>query len=228
MISEVFNIDCMEYMRTVPDKFFELACVDPPYGIGNTTISKGNKKRKTKHKFVTWNNSIPLPEYFAELDRISKNQIIWGCNYYYPHIKVPGRIVHYKKPSHDLEKENGIKFCPCDLASQSFNSRIEYFEYNWFGNSQGGKPNFDNSGTDGRIHPTQKPIALYRWLLKKYANPGDKIFDSHMGSQSSRIAAYDMGFDYWGCELDPDYFTAGNKRFEQFKSQLKLPITQSQ
>lgn len=221
MISEVHNIDCTEFMRGLPDKFFDLAIVDPPYGIGNTTTSKGNKARKTKHKRVEWNNSPPGTDYFTELERVSLNQIIWGCNYYYPHIKVAGRIVHYKKPWQNMESGK-IRFCACDLASQSFDSRIEYFEYHWYGNGQNGKPNFDNSGPDARIHPTQKPLALYQWILRKYAKPGDKIFDSHMGSQSSRIAAFDMGFDYWGAELDKDYFEAGNKRFEQFKSQLKM------
>lgn len=104
----------------------------------------------------------------------------------------------------------------------TFDNRIEFFEYNWYGNTQGGKPNFNNSGLDSRIHPTQKPIILYSWILRKYAKPGDTIFDSHMGSQSSRIACYDGGFDFVGCEIDKDYFDAGCKRFEIFKSQGKL------
>src|SRR4030042_363981 len=217
MISEVYNIDCMVYMKTCKDKQFDLAIVDPPYGIGNTATSSGNKHRKTLHKKVKWNENIPSKKYFAEIYRISKNQIIWGCNYFYPYITVPGRIIHYKKPFQDLEKGK-IKFCPCDLASQSFNNRIEFYEYNWYGNTQNGKTNWNNSGPDARIHPTQKPIALYKWLLKKYAKEGNTIFDSHMGSQSSRIACYDGGFDYFGCELDKEYFNAGNKRFEIFRA----------
>uniref|UniRef100_A0A6M3LDG2 Putative methyltransferase n=2 Tax=viral metagenome TaxID=1070528 RepID=A0A6M3LDG2_9ZZZZ len=220
-VSIVENIDCMVGMARYPDKYFDLAIVDPPYGIGNTTTSAGNKHRKTLHKRVKWNEQIPSKEYFNELFRISRNQIIWGCNYFYPYISVPGRIVHYKRPFQDLSK-NKILFCPCDLASQSFNNRIEYFEYNWYGNTQGGKPNFNNSGPDARIHPTQKPIILYKWLLKKYTKEGDKIIDTHMGSQSSRIACYDGGFDYWGWEIDKDYFNDGNKRFENYKAQLKL------
>jgi site-specific DNA-methyltransferase (adenine-specific) len=219
--SEVYLADCMDIMKNYPDGYFELACTDPPYGIGDTTTSAGNKKRKTLHKRVTWNKDIPKKEYFDELYRISKNQIIWGCNYFYPYVSVPGRIVHYKKPFQNLN-EGKIKFCPCDLASQSFNNRIEYFEYNWYGNSQGGKPNFNNSGPDARIHPTQKPIALYDWIFKKYAKEGDKIFDSHLGSGSSRISAYKAGLDFVGCEIDKDYYEAQEKRFKIFKSQLRL------
>jgi len=218
----LLNIDCMKYMATVPDKYFDLAIVDPPYGIGNTTTSAGNKHRKILHKRVKWNNEIPTKEYFSELYRISINQIIWGCNYFYPHIMVPGRIVHYKKPFQDLSKGK-IKFCPCDLASQSFNNRIEFFEYNWYGNTQGGKTNWDNSGPDARIHPTQKPIALYKWLLRKYARPEFKIIDTHLGSGPSAIAAHDFGIaEFVCCEIDKDYYDAAVKRFENHKAQLKL------
>lgn len=212
----------MEYMKDVSDKYFDLSLVDPPYGIGNTTTSAGNKHRKTLHKRVKWNEQIPSKEYFLELYRISKNQIIWGCNYFYPYITVPGRIVHYKKPFQDLEKGK-IKFCPCDLASQSFNNRIEYFEYNWYGNTQNGKTNWDNTGPDARIHPTQKPVALYKWLLKNYAKPEFKIIDTHDGSMSSVIAADDFGIaEMVCCEIDKEYFEAGKKRFEIHKMQQKL------
>lgn len=220
---DFINGDCIDGMKRYPDKYFDLAIVDPPYGIGNATTSAGNKHRKTLHKKVKWNDSPPPEKYFVELFRISKNQIIWGCNYLYPFIKVPGRVVHYKKPFQNLEL-NRIRFCPCDLASQSFNNRIEYFEYNWYGNTQNGKPNFDNYGPDARIHPTQKPIALYKWLLTKYAKEGDKILDTHVGSASSLIACEDMGFDYVGYELDPDYYKAAVKRLDQFRSQLKLAL----
>ena len=220
-ISRVHNCDCMEFMRGVPDGFFELAIVDPPYGIGDTTTSAGNKKRKTKHKRVKWNKEIPDEDYFFHLERISKNQIIWGANYFYPFIKVPGRIIHYKDPKQNLDN-NKIRFCAADIASQSFYKRIEVFKYNWYGNNQNGIPNFKNEGPDARIHPTQKPIALYKWILKKYAKPGNKIFDSHLGSQSSRLACWDAGLDFWGCELDKDYFEAGCKRFDNHIKQLKL------
>jgi site-specific DNA-methyltransferase (adenine-specific) len=210
----------MDFMANVPDKYYQLSCVDPPYGIGNTTTSEGNKKRNSLHRRVTWNNEIPTTQYFDELRRISVNQIIWGCNYFYPYIKEPGRIIHYKKPFQNLE--NGkIKFCPADIASQTFNRRIEYFSYNWYGNTQGGYPNFNNSGPDARIHPTQKPIALYRWMLSKYAKSGDKIFDSHGGSMSIAIACYDLGFDLDLCEIDKDYFKAGKARFEAHRTKQR-------
>ena len=216
-----YNVDCIEFMKDKTDKFYKLVIADPPYGIGNTTTSSGNKNRRTIHKRVTWNEDIPTEKYFIELYRISENQIIWGCNYFHPYVSVPGRIVHYKKPFQDLEKGR-IKFCPCDLASQSFNNRIEYFEYNWYGNTQGGKPNFNNIGPNARIHPTQKPIELYRWLLNKFAKPGDNIFDSHGGSMSSAIACDMEGFDLDICEIDKDYFDSGVKRFNNYKSQIRL------
>ena len=221
LLGKIINADCMDIMKDIPDKWFELAIVDPPYGIGNTTTSKGNKKRSTLHKKVKWNDKIPSKEYFHELERVSKHQIIWGCNYFYPNIKVPGRIVHYKDPFQNLE-EGKIKFCPCDLASQSFDNRIEYFKYNWYGNTQGGIPNFKNEGPDARIHPTQKPIALYRWLLQKYAKEGDKIIDTHSGSASCAIACHLEKHDFLAIEKDYDYWKASIERYETEISQGKL------
>ena len=217
----LLQCDCLDYMKDVPDKYFDLAIVDPPYGIGNITTSAGNKKRKTLHKRVKWNEKIPSEKYFDEIERISQNQIIWGCNYFYPFIKVPGRIVHYKKPFQDLEKGK-IKFCPCDLASQSFNNRIEFFEYNWYGNTQGGKVNWNNNGPNARIHPTQKPIQLYQYCLKKYAKPDFKIIDTNVGSGSSIIAFLDFGCDWIGFEIDPDYHKAASERIKIHQMQTKL------
>ncbi len=211
----------MEGMAQFPDNYFDLAIVDPPYGIGNTTTSAGNKNRKTLHKRVNWNNKIPSKEYFDELERISENQIIWGSNYFYPFIQVPGRIIHYKKPYQNLD-EGKIKFCPCDIASQSFDNRIEYFEYNWYGNTQGGKVNWNNTGPNARIHPTQKPIQLYQYCMKKYAKPDMKIIDTHIGSGSSIIAFLDFGCEWIGFEIDKDYHKAASKRIEIHKQQLKL------
>ena len=220
-LNKLYLMDCMEGMKVFPDKYFDLAIVDPPYGIGNTTTSAGNKNRKTLHKRVNWNNKIPSKEYFDELERISENQIIWGSNYFYPFIQVPGRIIHYKKPYQNLD-EGKIKFCPCDIASQSFDNRIEYFEYNWYGNTQGGKVNWNNTGPNARIHPTQKPIQLYQYCMKKYAKPDMKIIDTHIGSGSSIIAFLDFGCEWIGFEIDKDYHKAASKRIEIHKQQLKL------
>ena len=220
-LNKLYLLDCMEGMAQFPDNYFDLAIVDPPYGIGNTTTSAGNKNRKTLHKRVNWNNKIPSKEYFDELERISENQIIWGSNYFYPFIQVPGRIIHYKKPYQNLD-EGKIKFCPCDIASQSFDNRIEYFEYNWYGNTQGGKVNWNNTGPNARIHPTQKPIQLYQYCMKKYAKPDMKIIDNHIGSGSSIIAFLDFGCEWIGFEIDKDYHKAASKRIEIHKQQLKL------
>ena len=220
MISEVYNIDNMEYMRTLPDKFFELAIVDVPYGIGAATddfmragVKRGNSKAiGGLYKVSDWDSSVPDIEYWNELFRVSKNQIVWGANHFIENIPFnsPCWIV--------WDKDNGDSgYADCELAWTSFGTAVRRIKYRWAGMLQ---ENMKNK--EARIHPTQKPVALYRWLLENYAKQGDKIFDSHMGSQSSRIAAYDMGFDYYGCELDKDYFEQGNKRFELFKSQGKL------
>lgn len=215
MISEVYNEDCMVGMAKFPDKFFDLAIVDPPYGLGNVNFCT---KPKQIHQEKKWNSQIPNYKYFDELHRISKNRIIWGCNYYFPYIRDNGRIVWDKLiPKHGLQT-----FSDCDLASNSLENRIIKFTYEWRGNVQNGKIDWKNIGIDARIHPTQKPIALYKWLLKNYAKEGNKIIDTHLGSQSSRIACYDGGFDFWGWEIDKDYFDEGCKRFENYKAQLKL------
>ena len=195
--SQVFNIDCLEYLKTVPDKFFELAIVDPPYGIG---IS-GNPVRQA-HEKKCWDNNIPTDEYFKELKRVSKQQIIWGGKYY--NLPPTQNYIVWNK----LQPQD-FSLAMCELAWCSIQKPIKMFTYSVLTERN-------------KIHPTQKPVALYRWLIENYAKQGDKILDTHMGSQSSRIACFDMGFDFIGCELDKDYFDAGNKRFELFKSQTKL------
>ena len=204
----------MDFMRNKPDKFYKLAIVDPPYGLGSMSHGLGTK---VKHKRKHWNDNPPNNKYFKELRRISFNQIIWGCNYFYPNIPESGRIVHNKL----MTSGNGcpIKLSEADLASQTFNKRIDLFTYQWSGNVQNGKINWNNTGLDARIHPTQKPIALYRWLLQKYTKPGDNIFDSHGGSMSIAIACDMEGFDLDICEIDKEYFDAGVKRFNIYKQQ---------
>jgi site-specific DNA-methyltransferase (adenine-specific) len=205
-ISEVYNEDNMTGMSRYPDKFFELAIVDPEYGI-EVNMNMGRRKGMgAKHIKKGWDSKPPSDNYFDELFRISKNQIVWGGNYF----NMPptrGFIVWDKKTPEELS------FSMCEFAWTSFDCVAKIFK----------KPiQTENSN---RIHPTQKPVALYKWLLKNYAKQGDKILDTHMGSQSSRIAAYDMGFDFYGWELDKDYFDAGNKRFEIYRSQMKLQFT---
>ena len=215
MISEVHNIDCLEYMKTLPDKYFDLAIVDPPYGIDINNQSQGKGggvARKIEYVKKDWDKNAPNVEYFVELQRVSNNQIIWGANHFIE-----------SNPTNSScwvvwDKDNGdTDFADCELAWTSFRTAVRMFKWKWAGMLQQ-----NMKDKESRIHPTQKPVALYKWLLKNYAKEGDKIFDSHMGSQSSRIAAHDMGFDYWGCELDKDYFEQGNKRYEDHIKQLKL------
>lgn len=225
-VSHVECCDCMEFMARYPDKHFELAIIDPPYGIGidnNFGKSGGETKgqktgfcvaARTKFHYSNWDNKSPEELYFKELIRASKNQIIFGANHFISKIPIdsPCWIVWDKNT-------NGF-FADCELAWTSFNSAVRKFEFTWNGLLQG-----DMKNKEHRIHPTQKPVAIYKWLLKNYAKPGDKILDTHLGSGSSRIAAWDMGFDFYGCELDAEYFEASCKRFERFKAQLKLDLT---
>lgn len=228
-VSEVYNEDCMLGMARYPDNYFDLAIVDPPYGLGESVVNSGGRFARYENKNGNWDLLIPNKEYFLELFRISKNQIIFGGNYF----ELPPTkcfIIWDKK-----QPEN-VSFSSCEFAWTSFNSVAKTFY-------------FRPQGQENRFHPTQKPINLYKWLLEKYAKCSEcdgsgeveslsidcdvqtckkckgytiKILDTHLGSQSSRIACYDMGFDFVGFELDTEYFEKGNKRFEDFKSQLKL------
>lgn len=210
--SKVFNIDCMEYMKDIPDKYFQLAVVDPPYGIGATiTIGSGDMRSGTKKgkKWIDkdWDNERPTEDYFREVIRISANQIISGGNYF-ADLLPPTRCYIV------WDKMQRVNHADAELMWTSFKKSTRVF-------------NFHASKIQGflnpnRFHPTEKPVALYKWILANYAKPGDKIIDTHMGSQSSRIAAWDMGFDFYGTELDKEYFDQGNARFEVFKQQQKL------
>ena len=207
-ISIVQNRDCMEAMAEFPDKFFELAIVDPPYGIDVDKMTLGNGKKKVLRGNLNWDVSAPSHSYFIELFRVSKNQIIWGANYMVSNIYPSMGWIFWDKCNGENDFSDG------ELAWTSFNRALRKYSHTWIG----------NNAKDGnsRIHPTQKPIALYKWLLQNYANPGDKIIDTHLGSGSSRIAAYDMGFDFWGYELDSDYFEAMEKRFKTHISKPTL------
>ena len=213
--------DCMDYMRGLPDKAFDLAIVDPPYGIGDFINSLGKKH----HKKIEWNETIPTLEYFKELERVTKNKIVFGVNYYREFISDTGIIVHDKTGG-------GMRFNPkemsnIDIASHSFNNTMKIFHYTWIGNVQGSGVNWNNTGPDSRIHPCQKPIALYEWLLTNYANPGQRILDTHLGSGSSAIACNNLGFEMVGCELDADYYAAACQRVARDYAQPRLfaPVT---
>jgi site-specific DNA-methyltransferase (adenine-specific) len=235
MESNVYNIDCMEAMREMKDNQFELAIVDIPYGIGADKPSIKPCKIKQKngsylnitqpnYKHKAW-DKLPEKEYFAELKRVSKNQIIWGVNYVNNFDLSGGRIVWDKLNATSDQFD-------CEIAYWSGNNRTDIVYYMWSGMFHGvyiGKEihkalrqRGDKKKNEKRIHPTHKPVVLYKWLLKNYAKPGDNILDTHMGSQSSRIACHDMGFDFTGYEIDRDYFDAGNKRFEHHIMQGSL------
>jgi site-specific DNA-methyltransferase (adenine-specific) len=224
-ISIAENRDCMEAMKGFEDKFFDLAIVDPEYGRGehggvNRTsyaLQKNGAKILVKggdYKKKNWDLKPPSSEYFDELIRISHHQIIWGVNYYKYIFRSSGRIIWDKV-------NDGSDQSSCEIAYYSGHDRVDLFRYMWRGMLQGRSAKEghlskgDGKKNEKRIHPTQKPLALYFWLLKNYAKPGDKILDTHMGSQSSRIAAYKMGFDFWGYEIDEQYFREGCKRFDK-------------
>ena len=206
MTIELLNIDCMEYMATLPDKAFDLAIVDPPYGIGiNVSMGRRRGDAKSKYKkFAGEDKSIPTEDYFLFLERVSKEQIIWGGNY----------MTDFLYPSPcwilwDKGFSENVTFAQYEMAWTSFKSSAKKYDFNAAANKD-------------RIHPTQKPIKLYEWLLTNYAKPGQRILDTHLGSGSSAIAAYYFGVDFVGCELDKDYFEAAKKRFEQQTAQLEM------
>ncbi len=213
-------IDCMEYMKDIPDNTFDLIIVDPPYGIkigGNKPFGKRGFAKAGKNKIVdaveyhTFDDTKPpSKDYFNQLMRISKNQIIWGGNYFIDKLYSTSCMIVW-------DKNNSGNFADCELAWTSFKTAVRKFKYTWNGLLQENMKNKEN-----RIHPTQKPVALYKWLLTNYAKPGDKLFDSHSGSGSFRIAAYDMGFDLISCELDPDYCRDNEARFQRHIQQQEL------
>ena len=216
MRSKVFLLDCMEGMKYTPDKFYDLAVVDPPYGIGEDGLknhSRGNKAKPTLYTPKKWDKETPSDDYFDELVRVSKNQIIWGGNYF-PLPPTQCFIV--------WDKLNGDNdFADCELAWTSFKKAVRKFTFRWSGMLQG-----NMKMKESRIHPTQKPVALYDWIFKNYLPDGGKVLDIHLGSGSSRIAADKAGnIDFTGYEIDVDYFKAQEKRFEIYKRQavIKFP-----
>jgi len=205
---EITNEDNMQLMARYPDKYFDLAIVDPPYGIEVNKMNLGDSLRKKKsHKKdgKTWDNKTPPQDYFNELFRVSKNQIIWGANYMIDKIKKPSMGWFY------WDKQNGDSdFSDGELAYTSFDRALRSYKYHL------------SKDKDPRFHPTQKPSHLYKKLLDLYAKQGDKILDTHLGSGSIAIACHDYGFDLTACELDKDYFDAAMKRLRQHQAQTKL------
>lgn len=207
----------MEFMKTVPDKFFDLAIVDPPYGIGvdgkNVIQNKSGDKNHNYDDSKMWDDKIPDKKYFDELLRISKNQIIWGGNYFLD-------FLGYCKAPIIWDKLNGESmYADGEFAWTGGNDlprNLKIFKHQWCGAFKASERKAI------KIHPTQKPIALYKWLLQNYAKPGWTIFDSHVGSGSIRIACHDMGFDFTGCELDADYWKAQEERFKNHIAQSEL------
>lgn len=210
----LYNADCMDVMREMPDKAFDLAIVDPPYGLNFGTFNRTNKdsygNRYKANKYVNgdWDKGIPTDEYWEQLFRITKNQIVWGGNYF-PLPPCRGFVFWYKK--------NPVpNFSDGEFAWTSFNKPARCFDFRYYGNIQG------NTNADPKIHPTQKPVTLYKWLLGNYAKPGDKILDTHLGSGSICIACDDLGFDMTGIELDQDYYQAAQQRLINHQAQQKL------
>ena len=227
---ELLNVDCMEYMATLPDKAFDLAIVDPPYGIGvnKMFIAKDRKDPRNgrtikckRTKRGDWDANRPSREYFDELRRVSEHQIIWGGNYFADMLPASMGWAVWDKVN------GGSDQADCELAWTSFERAIRQLRFMWH-IAQGISPERGHIAQgdvrlrEARIHPTQKPVALYRWLLKNYAKPGQRILDTHGGSMSIAIACDIEGFDLTLCEIDKDYFEAGKKRLEQHQAQPRL------
>lgn len=200
----------MEYMRSLPDNYFDLAIADPPYGIGEDGVRNSSRNhcgKATAYKPYHGNDkTAPDKEYFLELRRVSKNQIVWGANHFISRLPFPADSSCWIV----WDKSNGNSpFADCELAWTSFKTAVRKFTYRWNGMFQE-----DMKNKEIRIHPNQKPVALYMWLLQHYAKKGNaKVFDSHLGSASHRIAACRLGLDFYGCEIDPYYFRLGEQRF---------------
>lgn len=200
---QLFNIDCMEILKQTPDKYYSLCIVDPPYGLGDKLIAGGTWSIKWQAKGAEW-DSVPTKAYFLELIRISKNWIIWGGNYFIEHLPNCRNFIAWHKPYMDgMHSMSNV-----ELALTSFDLNAKKVSI--------------NKDSNDRIHVCQKPVALYKWLLKNYAKEGDRILDTHLGSGSIAIACHDMKFDLVGCELDKDYYEAACNRLKNHQAQGQL------
>ena len=210
-LNRIYNADCMKAMKEIPDNFFQLAICDPPYGIGHDgqrqRVHNNPKHNRKYHARKGWDKAPPPPEYFRELERVSVNQIIWGGNYFVPSLTkgTRGWIVWDKG-------QHGLSMSDCELAYSSFDCPTRVVVIN--------RAVLQSEGPT--IHPTQKPVRLYEWILKNYARPGDRILDTHAGSGSSCIARYNMGFEFLAFEADPDYCAAAVERLDRERAQIPL------
>ena len=213
----IFLDDCMNIMQRYPDNHFDLAIVDPPYGIDFSTYNRTNKAsngdryKANKYKNSNWDNAIPTDDYFKELKRVSKNQIIWGGNYF-PYLwnnGCKGFIFWYKhQPVNN--------FSDGEFAYTSFNKVAKCFDFRYYGGLEG------NTKAETKIHPTQKPVQLYKWLLKNYAEKGQKILDTHLGSGSIAVACHYFGVDLVGVEIDEEYYNKAKERIDNLTKQGTL------
>ncbi len=205
----LYNADCMELMRVMPDNAYDLAIVDPPYGIGHDgqrrTTCKNPKHNRKAYEFKGWDKETPDLEYFVQLRRVSKNQIIFGANYFAPYLPSSKGWIVWDKGQH------GLTMSDCELAYSSFNRATRVVVI-----SRG------ELARQKTIHPCEKPIKLYKWLLKNYAKEGDRILDTHLGSGSIAIACHDMAFQLTGIEKDAWYFEKALKRIKEDQSNQKL------
>ena len=206
--SVVYNEDCVEGLKRFDDNYFDLAIVDPPYGIGASSVKFINGTSKTVkpyYKENCWDTERPTEEYFNELKRVSKNQIVWGGNYFADYLGAFRCFICWDKTIH------GNSYADCELAWTSFDKVARYY-----------RKNIAQVNSEGRIHPTQKPITLYDFVLKEFAEEGNLILDTHVGSGSSRIACAKAGLNFTGFEIDKDHYETQEKRFKDFVSQLRM------
>ena len=199
---ELNNQDCLEAMRQMTDNQFDLAIVDPPYGLGKAVVNSGGRFKRYENKNGNWDTDIPSQEYFDELFRISKNQIIWGGNYF-PLPPSKCFVVWDKK------QPQGVSFAMAEFAWASFDKVAKIFRYR-------------TQGQEGRFHPTQKPVKLYEWILDNYAEEGQTILDTHLGSGSIALACHNRGYSLTAFEIDKEYFEAAKKRLEIHQAQLTM------
>jgi len=211
----LLNVDCMEYMATLKDNEFDLAIIDPPYGINVAKtgfVGAGHLAPVTDYGAKEWDLSPPTADYFKELQRVAKNQIIWGANHFIDRLPIPSSCWVV------WDKVNGTTdFADCELAWTSFNKAVRKFTFQWNGMLQG-----DMKNKEHRIHPTQKPVKLYEWLLDRFAQKGQRILDTHVGSSSSAIACNNMSFEMVGCELDKGYYEDACERVANADRQERM------